>query len=88
MFILICRESKNAKSPNEETTNMEKELEEEHAKVKNARLLLAKKNRSVAALERQMDEVPNRAELAQYQRRFLELYNQGINNYLRQKSDF
>jgi hypothetical protein len=25
-----------------------------------------------------MDEVPGRAELAQYQRRFLELYTQGI----------
>ncbi|XP_049819343.1 coiled-coil domain-containing protein 93 isoform X2 [Aethina tumida] len=72
----LIEESKNAKSASEETTNIEKELEEEHAKVKNARLLLAKKNRSVAALERQMDEVPNRAELAQYQRRFLELYNQ------------
>ena len=39
--------------------------------------MLAKRNRSIAALQRQLDEVPGRAELAQYQRRFLELYNQG-----------
>ncbi|XP_044254005.1 coiled-coil domain-containing protein 93 [Tribolium madens] len=40
------------------------------------RLHLAKRNRTVAALRRQIDDVPNRPELAQYQRRFLELYNQ------------
>lgn len=40
------------------------------------RLKLAKKNRQIVVLQRQLDNVPNRAELAQYQRRFLELYNQ------------
>lgn len=45
-------------------------------KLKALRLQLAKKNRSIATLQRQLDEVPSRAELAQYQRRFLELYNQ------------
>ena len=36
----------------------------------------ARKNREIAALQRKIDEVPSRAELSQYQRRFVELYNQ------------
>lgn len=61
-------------------TNINKiasEINDKLEKMKIIRLQLAKKNRSIAALQRQLDEVPNRAELAQYQRRFLELYNQG-----------
>jgi hypothetical protein len=38
----------------------------------------AKKNREIAVLQRKIDEVPSRAELSQYQRRFVELYNQGM----------
>ncbi|KAK0181460.1 hypothetical protein PV327_003746 [Microctonus hyperodae] len=40
------------------------------------RLLLAKKNRAIATLMRQLDDVPGRSELTQYQLRFMELYNQ------------
>ena len=36
----------------------------------------ARKNREISALQRKIDEVPSRAELSQYQRRFVELYNQ------------
>jgi hypothetical protein len=53
------------------------QFEEEQDRVQKLRLLLAKRTRSIATLQRQLDEVPGRAELAQYQRRFLELYNQG-----------
>ncbi|KAF5278083.1 hypothetical protein FQR65_LT03599 [Abscondita terminalis] len=53
-----------------------KEIEEENEKVRVLRLQLAKKNRSVALIQRKLDEIPSRAELAQYQKRFLELYNQ------------
>ncbi|KAK2564769.1 Coiled-coil domain-containing protein 93 [Acropora cervicornis] len=35
----------------------------------------ARKNREISSLQRKIDEVPSRAELTQYQRRFLELYN-------------
>lgn len=38
----------------------------------------ARKNREIALLQRKIDEVPSRTELAQYQRRFIELYNQGL----------
>ncbi|KAK3913897.1 Selenocysteine-specific elongation factor [Frankliniella fusca] len=40
------------------------------------RLRLARATRAAASLQRQLDDVPGRAELAQYQRRFLELYSQ------------
>uniref|UniRef100_A0A914VHC9 Coiled-coil domain-containing protein 93 n=1 Tax=Plectus sambesii TaxID=2011161 RepID=A0A914VHC9_9BILA len=40
------------------------------------RLELADLNRKVAALQRRIDEVPSQTELNQYQKRFLELYNQ------------
>nr|KAG5698060.1 hypothetical protein BaRGS_016708 [Batillaria attramentaria] len=36
----------------------------------------ARKNREIAGLQRKIDEVPSRAELSQYQRRFVELYHQ------------
>ena len=41
-----------------------------------ARLKLAKRTRLVMELERKIDSIPSRAELSQYQRRFVELYNQ------------
>lgn len=40
-------------------------------------MLQGKRNREIAALQRRIDEVPTRAELSQYQCRFIELYNQG-----------
>lgn len=43
---------------------------------------LAKKTRQVEALKRYIDDVPGRAELSQYQRRFIELYNQSKFVYL------
>ena len=36
----------------------------------------ARKNREIALLQRKIDEIPSRTELSQYQRRFIELYNQ------------
>lgn len=50
--------------------NMEKE------KLYKIRLLQARRNREIAILHRKIDEVPSRAELIQYQKRFIELYRQ------------
>uniref|UniRef100_A0A8C3XJ88 Coiled-coil domain-containing protein 93 n=1 Tax=Chelydra serpentina TaxID=8475 RepID=A0A8C3XJ88_CHESE len=36
----------------------------------------ARRNREIAILQRKIDEVPSRAELTQYQKRFIELYGQ------------
>jgi len=58
--------------------NEENQEEEEKARerVKALRLKLAKRSRVVVGLERKIDSVPSRTELSQYQRRFLELYDQ------------
>ncbi|XP_076249379.1 coiled-coil domain-containing protein 93 isoform X2 [Calliopsis andreniformis] len=60
----------------EEEEDRLKEYEEQKEAVTRVRLQLAKKNRAIASLTRQLDDVPGRSELTQYQRRFMELYNQ------------
>lgn len=60
---------------------LQRQLDMELERLKSLRLQLAKKNRSYVAIKRQLDTVPDRTELAQYQRRFLELYNQGMVNF-------
>ena len=40
------------------------------------RNLLAKKTREIASIQRKLDDSPTRAEIAQYQRRFVELHKQ------------
>ena len=52
------------------------QYESDRAKLQKIRLLLAKRNREIALLQRKIDEVPSRTELSQYQRRFIELFNQ------------
>ena len=48
----------------------------ETAKADKMRRLLGQKGRSIASLQRQIDDIPTRAELMQYERRFRELYQQ------------
>ncbi|KAK3108073.1 hypothetical protein FSP39_000687 [Pinctada imbricata] len=55
---------------------IDKQYEADKEKLHKIRLLLARKTREIAVLQRKIDEVPSRAELSQYQRRFVELYNQ------------
>ena len=45
-------------------------------KIHGFRLKIAKKNREISLLQRKLDEIPSRTELSQYQKRFIELYNQ------------
>ncbi|XP_057323933.1 coiled-coil domain-containing protein 93 isoform X2 [Microplitis mediator] len=52
------------------------EYDEFKLSINKIRLNLAKKNRACVLLTRQLDDVPRRFELTQYQRRFMELYNQ------------
>ncbi|XP_068120896.1 coiled-coil domain-containing protein 93, partial [Hyperolius riggenbachi] len=54
----------------------EQQLRAEREKLQKIRLLLARRNREIAILQRKIDEVPSRAELTQYQKRFIELYAQ------------
>ena len=51
------------------------QLEKDNTKLQKIRLLAAKRNRDIASLQWKIDDVPARAELNQYQQRFIELYN-------------
>jgi hypothetical protein len=51
-------------------------LEAEQKRLQKLRMLTARRNREIATLQRQIDEVPSRHELTQYQKRFVELYEQ------------
>ncbi|XP_015185941.1 PREDICTED: coiled-coil domain-containing protein 93 isoform X2 [Polistes dominula] len=75
VLLLSMLEEMNNVLPTEEEDRL-KEYEEQKEIVTRARLQLAKKNRAIASLTRQLDDVPGRSELTQYQRRFMELYNQ------------
>ncbi|XP_059676326.1 coiled-coil domain-containing protein 93 [Gavia stellata] len=55
---------------------IEQQYKTEKDKLQRIRLLLARRNREIAILQRKIDEVPSRAELTQYQKRFIELYSQ------------
>ncbi|XP_027534883.1 coiled-coil domain-containing protein 93 [Chiroxiphia lanceolata] len=55
---------------------IEQQYQAEKEKLQKIRLLLARRNREIAILQRKIDEVPSRAELTQYQKRFIELYSQ------------
>ena len=45
-------------------------------KLKKIRQLISKRTRDISLIERKIDEVPSRSELGQYQRQFVELYEQ------------
>ncbi|CDQ81400.1 unnamed protein product [Oncorhynchus mykiss] len=55
---------------------IDKQYNTERDKLQKIRLMMAWRNREVAILQRKIDEVPSRAELNQYQKRFIELYGQ------------
>ncbi|XP_077129542.1 coiled-coil domain-containing protein 93 isoform X1 [Ranitomeya variabilis] len=60
----------------ERSSLFEQQHRAEREKLQKIRLLLARRNREIAILQRKIDEVPSRAELTQYQKRFIELYGQ------------
>ncbi|CAG5866017.1 unnamed protein product [Menidia menidia] len=55
---------------------IDKQHSADREKLQKIRLLMARRNREIAILQRKIDEVPSRAELTQYQKRFIELYSQ------------
>eukprot|EP01102_Stenamoeba_stenopodia_P011097 TRINITY_DN3394_c0_g3_i1.p1 TRINITY_DN3394_c0_g3~~TRINITY_DN3394_c0_g3_i1.p1 ORF type:complete len:618 (-),score=210.90 TRINITY_DN3394_c0_g3_i1:96-1949(-) len=67
-------------APDEEVEERRRLIQETHAKdtekLTRIRQLLAKKNRDIQLIERSIDEIPSRVELQQYQRMFVELYEQ------------
>lgn len=81
-----------ANTPDADVTEYDEIFEQQNENLRICRLQLAKKNRAVTrfelklnnyiilkfniSLQRQLDNVPDNVELAQYQKRFIELYNQ------------
>lgn len=63
-------------SPERNVEDLRGELKHEEEQYQALRLQAAKQNRQLMMAQRQLDRVPDRTELAQYQKRFLELYNQ------------
>ncbi|NXJ77561.1 CCD93 protein, partial [Trogon melanurus] len=68
-----AQENGEEQEPNK---TIEQQYKTEKDKLQKIRLLLARRNREIAILQRKIDEVPSRAELTQYQKRFIELYSQ------------
>ncbi|XP_059151423.1 coiled-coil domain-containing protein 93-like [Physella acuta] len=82
-------EGDEADSEDKERVNLiDKQYNADKEKLHKIRLLLAKKNREISSLQRKIDEVPSRAELSQYQRRFVELYNQVASKHTETKQFF
>ena len=71
----------NQLSESGEEDEIEKQLDEERAKFRKIALQLAEKIKEVSTLHRKLDDIPSRAELNQYQKRLVELYNQGKYSY-------
>lgn len=57
------------------------QLDKDKEKLQKIRLLAAKRNRDIAAVRWKIDDVPAKAELNQYQKQFIELYNQVAATY-------
>ncbi|XP_065283521.1 coiled-coil domain-containing protein 93 isoform X2 [Dermacentor albipictus] len=74
--LVASPEPEQAAGNSAEDSQVEAQCQQERERLQRMRLLLAKKNREIAAIQRKIDEVPSRAELNQYQRRFVELYGQ------------
>ena len=68
--------SNDASEENEKYDKVNEQYEAAINKLATLKLKVAKKNREISTLKRKLDEVPSRAELNQYQKRFIELYNQ------------
>lgn len=60
----------------EDARRINEQYEATSGKLRSLRLKIAKKNREISTLKRKLDETPSRNELTQYQKRFIELYNQ------------
>lgn len=60
----------------ERQSKINEQYETAKNKMHTLRLKNAKRNREISTLKRKLDEIPSRIELSQYQKRFVELYNQ------------
>ena len=66
----------NSKKEEEEELVLQQEVLKQKEKVKRVTLELAHVSRDVLRCQRRLDDIPSRSEVTQYQRRFVELYDQ------------
>ncbi|CAF1096705.1 unnamed protein product, partial [Adineta ricciae] len=68
------------------------QIEEQHKlisdRLQKQRIVLAKKNREISAISRQIDDIPTPIELAQYRQAFFHLYNQSAVLYRQTKQNY
>ncbi|RMZ98891.1 coiled-coil domain-containing 93 [Brachionus plicatilis] len=69
----------------EKIDKINEQYETAKAKLQTLRLKVARKNREISTLKRKLDEIPSKSELTQYQKRFIELYNQLSTGYVQTK---
>lgn len=76
---MIAKVENSPENDNEEKQNyeqLEKTLAADADRLFKIKSVLAQKNRLLAVQQRKIDEIPQRAEMTQYERRFTELYDQ------------
>ena len=66
----------------EKMRQIEQMFEKDNTKFSKIRSALAHKNQEIALLSRKMDDIPTRTELIQYEKSFVELYEQVTREYL------
>ena len=76
MCFVFFNNSDDDEAETERINQIQAQYEADEKKLQKVKKLLSKKKREIAAAERMIDEIPSRTELAQYQKRFLELYMQ------------
>ena len=74
--VQAIEQSKDNDEDAQRMAEIEETYEADLAKHQKIRAMLAAKNRALATLERKIDDIPTRTELIQYERRFIELYEQ------------
>ncbi len=75
--MLAAMKAENASGPQAaQVVELERLHAEATARYTRAKTVMAERSREIAALARQLDDIPSRAELVQYERRFLELFDQ------------
>lgn len=73
---LAEKENESKDGAGEKMEKVKKALSSEEARLKETQLKLGTICKNISRLQRRLDDIPSRSELNQYQRRFVELYDQ------------
>ncbi|KAI1288131.1 Coiled-coil domain-containing protein 93 [Halotydeus destructor] len=81
-------ESGSSAAESEDEYDLTNQLKDAQEKLSRLRAQLAKSSRTLSSVQRKMDDTPSRAELSQYQKRFVELYDQVSAKHVETKKFF